>query len=200
MPRPREAILSRSLIRDQALALIDEDGLEALSMRRLATRLGVQAPSLYAHFSNKEAVLDAVADRLTRHVDGSGFATGWQDGLRTWANSYYAAIHLHPNAARVVAGGTRARSDDLAGTDAVQAGLLGHAWPADLAPTVAAATKLLVLGAATVTSSDSSPDAAAAAQNEEQAVFTLALDSMILGLESVHDAVALRKRRRSAGR
>jgi AcrR family transcriptional regulator len=64
--RPREAILSRNLIRDQALAIIDEEGLASLTMRRLAARLGVQAASLYAHFPNKEAVLDAIADDRQR--------------------------------------------------------------------------------------------------------------------------------------
>lgn len=193
MARPKEAILSKNLIRDQALAIIDEDGLDSLTMRKLATRLGVQAASLYSHFPNKEAVLTAIADRLARRIDAGGFAESWQDGLRTWANSYYAALHWHPRAAPVVASGAL---EHLSSADEVHARLLDHGWPDREATMVAAAATFLVLGAATTASGDRSADSTPAsgeldqfADTIERASFTLALDSLIRGFESVHEAV-----------
>ena len=66
MPRPRQPVLSRERIVTAALALIDADGLGAFSTRRLAAALGVQGPSLYHHFANRDAILDAVADSVDR--------------------------------------------------------------------------------------------------------------------------------------
>ena len=82
MPRPRTPLLSRERIRDVALELIDEHGLSALSMRRLADALGVQAASLYTHYATKDDVLDAVANKLIADVDTSGFEQGWPQQVR----------------------------------------------------------------------------------------------------------------------
>ncbi|MPQ96482.1 TetR family transcriptional regulator [Modestobacter sp. I12A-02628] len=193
MARPKEAILSQSLIRDQALAIIDEDGLDALTMRRLATRLGVQAASLYTHFPNKDAVLEAIADRLARRIDPSDFGASWQAGLRTWATSFHAAVHWHPNAAPVVAGGSPGRTDHLVKADQVHEALLGYGWPARHATMVAAAARFLVLGAATTAGGDG-PDG----ESPDRSGFTFALDALIDGLEAVHESVAGRGARRHA--
>jgi AcrR family transcriptional regulator len=53
-----------------ALDLLDTDGLEGLTMRKLAAHLGVQAGALYWHFQSKRALLDAVADALLADVAG----------------------------------------------------------------------------------------------------------------------------------
>jgi AcrR family transcriptional regulator len=211
--RPREAILSRNLIRDQALAIIDEEGLASLTMRRLAARLGVQAASLCAHFPNKEAVLDAIAERLAKRIDPTGFGESWQEGLRTWANSYYAAIHWHPNAAPVIASGAHERSDYLAAEEQIHRELVAYGWPDRDATMVAVATKFLVLGAATAAGADAAPRPVTRAGRTsrpgsspldqfadtiDKASFTLALDSLIVGLETVHGA-ALKAAARSAG-
>ena len=62
--RPPRPALSVERIADQAVAIADRDGLEALSMRRLAERLGVEAMSLYHHVPSKAALLDVMADAL----------------------------------------------------------------------------------------------------------------------------------------
>jgi AcrR family transcriptional regulator len=211
MARPKEAILSRNLIRDQALSIIDEEGMDGLTMRRLAMRLGVQAASLYTHFPNKEAVLDAIAERLAKRIDPTGFADSWQEGLSTWANSYYTAIHWHPNAAAVFATASRARTAALTRANEVHAGLLSHGWPARQASMVAAATGFLVLGAAMTTSEEDPAQTSAwparsvaarggagspldhFAETLDRASFTMALDSLITGLESVHAGVSGRQ-------
>lgn len=150
MPRPSKPLLNAELIRDTALAVIDQQGLEALSMRMLARSLDVKAQSLYGYFATKDALLDAVANLLTRDVDTSGFADGdWRTGLLVWGRSYRAALAAHPNAAPIVAAGTGSRSDFLAMADAVHGGLVGAGWPPRQATLISAAVKYLVIGAAT---------------------------------------------------
>jgi AcrR family transcriptional regulator len=61
--------LTRERIADAALRLIDGDGLDALSMRKLGTELGVEAMALYHHFPSKGDLLDAVMDRLLLDMD-----------------------------------------------------------------------------------------------------------------------------------
>jgi AcrR family transcriptional regulator len=148
MPRPRTPLLSQDRIRDVALELIDDHGLSALSMRRLAGALGVQAASLYTHYATKDDVLDAVANRLIAEVDTSGFEQGWRQGLLTWARSYHAALTAHPNAAPIIASGTQRRDEFLEMANAVHGGLVGAGWPARRATEISGAVKYLVIGAA----------------------------------------------------
>lgn len=207
MTRPKQAILSRNLIRDQALALVDEGGLDALTMRRLATRLGVQAASLYTHFPNKDAVLDAIANRLARSINASNFGESWQEGLRTWATSFYDVIHWHPNAAPIVTSGNGRRTQYLAVAELVHTGLVSHGWPPRHALMVAASINYIVMGAATTHfasgfSEDESvyderfPNLRQAhllprvAETIDRDSFMLGLESTIRGLEPVHAAVA----------
>jgi AcrR family transcriptional regulator len=67
--RPR-AGLSREQVVDAALAFADEHGIAALSMRKLGAALGVEAMTLYHYVPNKEALLDALIDRLTAALAG----------------------------------------------------------------------------------------------------------------------------------
>lgn len=60
---PRRAPLSRDAIVDAARDLVSTDGLRGLTLRRLADRFSVSAPALYAHFTDKEDLLRAVAGR-----------------------------------------------------------------------------------------------------------------------------------------
>ena len=73
MARPRTPLLSRDGIVAAALALVDAEGLEALSTRRLAAELGVSGPSLYNHVATKDELIDAVVDCVVAGVDVSAF-------------------------------------------------------------------------------------------------------------------------------
>src|SRR3982751_2442142 len=98
MARPRQSLLTRQRIVEVAAGLVDAEGLEAVSVRRLATELGVAGPSLYHHFATKAEILDAVADAVIAQVDTSAFAvTDWAKALRLWAQSYHAVLSAHPN-------------------------------------------------------------------------------------------------------
>ncbi|MDN3352097.1 TetR family transcriptional regulator [Actinomadura sp. DC4] len=66
--------LKRAAIVTGALALLDTDGLDGLTMRKLGARLGVQAGGIYWHFTNKEALLGAMADRIVGQITSSSTA------------------------------------------------------------------------------------------------------------------------------
>ena len=149
MPRPRQALLSRERIVEVAAAVIDADGLDALSTRRLAAELGVRGPSLYNHFAGKAEILDAVADALISTVDVSFFAThDWRDALRRWALSYREALLDHPNIIPHLARGPGRRPAGLAMADAVYGGLVDAGWPAARATHIGALMRYFITGSA----------------------------------------------------
>ena len=71
MPRPSKPLLSRRGIAVEALALVDEEGIEGLTTRKLARRLGVEGPSLYNHVAGREALLDEMTALIDEQVDTS---------------------------------------------------------------------------------------------------------------------------------
>ena len=68
------ARLDLETVVDTAIALADDHGLEAVSLRRIARRLGVTPMALYRYVENKDDLLDGMADRLYADVLGSGIA------------------------------------------------------------------------------------------------------------------------------
>lgn len=149
MARPRTPILSRARITRAALAIIDADGIDGLSTRRLARELGVRAPSLYNHFTGKDAILDAVADLVIEDVDIAVFATRpWDEALRVWAHSYRAALAAHPNIVPLMARGPGLRPSGLRLADAVYGALTDSGWPRAQATRIGAMMRYLVTGSA----------------------------------------------------
>jgi len=149
MARPRHMLLSRERIVEAAAALVDAEGLEAVSVRRLATELGVAGPSLYNHFPTKADILDAVADAVVAQVDVSSFATrDWGEALRLWAYSYHEVLSAHPNIVPMLARGPGRRPAALAMADAVYGGLIAAGWPPARATHIGALMRYLVTGAA----------------------------------------------------
>src|SRR5690242_8331789 len=101
--RPRGgARLTREKVLEAALTLVDRGGTEALSMRSLATELGVDAMSLYNHVANKEAVLDGIAELFLGRI-GLPEPTGdWRADVRALATAFRHAAIQHPQAAPLV--------------------------------------------------------------------------------------------------
>ncbi|MEJ2853023.1 MULTISPECIES: TetR/AcrR family transcriptional regulator C-terminal domain-containing protein [unclassified Saccharothrix] len=146
---PRNPILSASRIRAAALLIIDRDGLDGLSMRKLAAELGVQAASLYGHVSTKDDLLHEVASEILEKVDVSGFAGGdWQHGLTMCARSYREALARHPNIVPFLAYGPAHREASLRRLDVVHGALVGAGWTRREATMIAASLMYLVFGAA----------------------------------------------------
>jgi AcrR family transcriptional regulator len=98
--------LDRNDIVRHALALLDDEGLDGLTLRRLADRLNVKAPALYWHFSNKQALIDEMAAEVmrgSRHPD-TIVATTWQDWLEAWGTALRELLLDHRDGARMVSG------------------------------------------------------------------------------------------------
>ncbi|GLY90988.1 TetR family transcriptional regulator [Actinoallomurus iriomotensis] len=97
------ARLSRETVVDGALALTDTEGLDGLTIRRLAQHLGVTPMALYWHFKNKEELLDGLADRLWSLVDTAVDPSApWPSRLRTLMNSMVDVLRAHPYAASLM--------------------------------------------------------------------------------------------------
>ena len=90
--------LTRGRVAAAALSLIDENGLDALSMRKLGAVLGVEAMSLYNHVDNKDDLLNAVTDLVYAEIFKSyGSPAGdWREKARRLAASYVHAAEAHP--------------------------------------------------------------------------------------------------------
>ncbi len=100
----RGQALSRDAIVAATLALIEGEGLEAFSTRKLGARLGLQAMSLYHYFSSRDALLDAAVDRMIAEIPLPDVArTEWRAGLLRLACNYRAMGHRHLNAAPLLA-------------------------------------------------------------------------------------------------
>lgn len=107
--------VDRRRILETALELLNEVGVDALSTRLIAERLGVRQPALYWHFKNKRALLDAInGEILARAQEARTPRPGetWQAFLRRNARSFRAALLSYRDGARVHAG-TEAAPDDL---------------------------------------------------------------------------------------
>jgi AcrR family transcriptional regulator len=97
--RPRKrGRLSRELVLSAALELVDQEGLDRLSMRRLASKLGVEAMALYRHAANKQELLGGLIDRVLSElrVDPSAYED-WEEGLREGARDFRRVVLAHPN-------------------------------------------------------------------------------------------------------
>lgn len=126
--------LSRGEVTDAAIALVERDGLEALTMRKLAAELGFAPMSLYTHVRNRDDLVDAIVDRLIERLELHEVpGESWQDAVRRTLGSYrdlavqlpgsfellalapYDASPVAPHLAKVIAG------LEHAGLDAAQA-------------------------------------------------------------------------------
>ena len=95
---PRSA-LSRQALLERALAIIDRDGLDSLSMRRLAAEFDVSAMSLYNHVPNKDTLLQGVTEILLRKIDLSAAdADDWTEAIKEGFRSFRRVLLAHPNA------------------------------------------------------------------------------------------------------
>ncbi|MEU3609206.1 TetR/AcrR family transcriptional regulator C-terminal domain-containing protein [Streptomyces sp. NPDC035033] len=96
--RGQRAGLTRQAVLEAALRLVDQEGLKALSMRRLGAELGVEAMTLYHHVPNKTALLDGVIERVVAEAVPPEFGTAaWREVLSAYAHALNAALDAHPN-------------------------------------------------------------------------------------------------------
>jgi TetR/AcrR family tetracycline transcriptional repressor len=110
--------VTRESIVSAALELLAEGGLDGVSFRRIAGRLGVSAPTLYWHVDSKRQLMDLMAEALVRRSAPAGPRPGqpWWEWLRTDARQMFAALISTRDAPRVVAG-NRPSPESFAGID-----------------------------------------------------------------------------------
>jgi AcrR family transcriptional regulator len=90
--------LSRELVLDAAVGLVDRHGLDGLSMRKLGATLGVEAMTLYHYFPNKAALLDGLVEWVVDHTATVADADGsaWDQTLRRFAETFRETLLAHP--------------------------------------------------------------------------------------------------------
>jgi AcrR family transcriptional regulator len=96
-------MLRRADVIEGALNLLDEEGLEALTLRRLGVRLGVRASALYRHVPSKEALLDAMAETVLEGVGDDLEGADWAEQFHCLARRLRRALLNHRDGARLVA-------------------------------------------------------------------------------------------------
>jgi AcrR family transcriptional regulator len=92
----RRAPLTRERVLRAALQLADKNGIDAVSMRRLAQKLGVEAMSLYNHVANKDEVLDGITDMVVGEIEVPAIGADWKAAMRRRAISAHEVLMRHP--------------------------------------------------------------------------------------------------------
>jgi TetR/AcrR family tetracycline transcriptional repressor len=131
----RAAGLTRPTIIQTALRLLDQVGLDGLTVRRLAAALGVQSPALYWHFRSKQELLDQMADVI---IQAAGMGPphqgeSWQDWLARRARAYRASVLAHRDGARLVAGAQWLNPTTIRTFDQELAAMVGRGFTPTLA-------------------------------------------------------------------
>ena len=90
------APLTRERALSVAMRLADAEGLGALTMRRLAQELGIEAMSLYHHVANKDDILDGMVDMVFGEIELPAEGADWKTAMRDRARSARAALTRHP--------------------------------------------------------------------------------------------------------
>ncbi|WP_169252792.1 TetR/AcrR family transcriptional regulator C-terminal domain-containing protein [Brevibacterium sp. 'Marine'] len=158
--------LNRERLVDAALALVDEEGAEALSMRTLAARVDRQVSSLYNHISGRTALIEAMRARIVAEIDVTPFASAeqtalgttesrqtsesvpWDAALECWARSYLHAFSAHPNLIRLLATTSIGDLSTYRMYDTVVAGLRRGGWPESRTVAVMRTVEAHILGSA----------------------------------------------------
>jgi AcrR family transcriptional regulator len=95
--------LTRYRIISAAVELIEREGVEAVTMRRIADELGSGVMSLYNHVPSKDAVLDGVADRVLSAIDATTHpGASWEDEVRAQARAFRQVARTYPRSTMVV--------------------------------------------------------------------------------------------------
>jgi AcrR family transcriptional regulator len=99
---PRQK-LSRDKIVQAALRVMDAEGLEAVSMRRVAREVGVEAMSLYHHVADKDDLLQGVCDLVMANFEFPAADGTWAERMKAGARSWRRLLQAHPDIMRLFA-------------------------------------------------------------------------------------------------
>jgi AcrR family transcriptional regulator len=144
------APITKARIVDAALTLVDEQGLEHLSMRKLGARLGVEAMTLYHHVPNKDAVLDLLVERVITQANfvEAEEALGWRERLERFAHRYRGLLIARPNLVPLIATRPVRSPEALRQLAASGAALMRAGFTIEQCFHIGNAVAMLVIGAA----------------------------------------------------
>lgn len=131
---------------DGALALLDAEGLDGLTMRKLGAALDVQAGALYRHFPSKEALLDAMAEKLVEGIGEPLPKGSWDEQLTVLAHRLRTALLAHRDGALLFAGTFVPEPNTNAAGGAAVAVLCAAGIPVERAGWITYAAMYYVLG------------------------------------------------------
>lgn len=123
--RPSRTPLTRDRVLATAVEVADERGVNAVTMREVAARLGVEAMSLYNHVANKDDILDGMLDHVIEQVELPADAPTWREAMRLRAISAREVFNRHPWAAMLLDSRPSSGPSRLRYFDWVLAQLLG---------------------------------------------------------------------------
>jgi len=95
--------LTRERVIDAAIAVMDAEGLDAVSMRRVAREVGVEAMSLYNHVRDKDDLLQGVCERIMASFEFPEIAGDWEARAKAGARSWRDMLRAHPDLLRLFA-------------------------------------------------------------------------------------------------
>ncbi len=124
--------LSRARVLSTAVATADAEGLAAVTMRRLAAALGVEAMSLYHHVANKDDILTGIADLVVAEIDPPTVGGPWKAEIRRTARSAFDVLLRHRWAAALLLGGAAPAPARLRWMDAILGTFRGGGFSAEL--------------------------------------------------------------------
>ena len=132
-PRPEPRVpLSRERVLRAAIRLADEGGIEALSMRKLGQRLGVEAMSLYNHVANKNDLQDGIVELVLGEIELPPDGAGWKEAIRRTAISSHETFIRHRWACNLMMRGSTVSPARLQWMEAVLRTLREAGFSADL--------------------------------------------------------------------
>jgi AcrR family transcriptional regulator len=131
-PTSPRSPLSRERVLGAAIELADRDGIDSLSMRRLARALGVEAMSLYHYVARKDDLLDGIADLVVGEFELPARDGPWQAAIRGSAISAHGVLLRHPWACSLMMSPARVRPARLRYMDALMGRLRDAGFSAGL--------------------------------------------------------------------
>jgi AcrR family transcriptional regulator len=143
---PRQALISRDDILGATLALADEQGLAAVSMRAVAARLGVTAMSLYHHVRDKDDLLDGLVERLLSELQLPDASLPGGERLHALAASLRSLAACHPHAFPLLLSRPVVTEGALAVRDVAYGALRDAGVSDDLVPRVERLLSTFVIG------------------------------------------------------
>jgi AcrR family transcriptional regulator len=203
--------VTRERIVEAALEIVDSEGADALTARRLASRLDIKAPSLYAHVPSMDAVWFEIVAHLVRDIaDVPLDGLTWREALRRSAQEYRRVLLTHPNVVPVFAQAALQSEDVVAFYDRIIEVLTDAGWSATSAMKISLGLDALMFGSAITPFAPSFTAmppgtegrfsalartlAAVDVATIDEESFTMALDAFLAGLPEPERGVSPRSR------